>query len=149
MSLLAQHLLLLHTISRNSSEKNPVDPKKLQFIKNCSTPKCLSNNNMIIGSHTVNHKVLSKLNYEEQDYEISNSVDFIENEIGYKSLKTFCFPYGGNHSFDKNSIDILKKNQCDFSFSVDPKDITMNNLSSDILYLPRYDCNQFVHGSSD
>ena len=109
----------------------------------------MSNNNMIIGSHTVNHKVLSKLNYEEQDYEISNSVDFIENEIGYKSLKTFCFPYGGNHSFDKNSIDILKKNQCDFSFSVDPKDITMNNLSSDILYLPRYDCNQFVHGSSD
>ena len=43
--------------------------------------KEMSNNGMIIGGHTVNHKVLSKLNYEEQDYEISNSIDFIENEI--------------------------------------------------------------------
>lgn len=111
--------------------------------------KEMSNNGMIIGSHTVNHKVLSKLNYEEQDYEISNSIDFIENEIGYNSIKTFCFPYGGNHSFNKDSLEILEKNKCDFSFSVESKNITMKNLSNNLLRLPRFDCNQFLHGSPD
>ena len=111
--------------------------------------KEMSNNGMIIGSHTVNHKVLSKLNYEEQDYEISNSIDFIENEIGYDSIKTFCFPYGGNHSFNRDSLEILEKNKCDFSFSVESKNITMKNLSNNLLSLPRFDCNQFLHGSPD
>lgn len=111
--------------------------------------KEMSNNGMIIGSHTVNHKVLSKLNYEEQDYEISNSIDFIENEIGYKSIKTFCFPYGGNHSFNRDSLKILEKNKCDFSFSVASKNITMKNLSNNLLHLPRFDCNEFPNGSPD
>jgi len=47
------------------------------FYLTTQEPKEMANNGMIIGSHSVNHKVLSKLSYEEQDYEITNSFDFI------------------------------------------------------------------------
>lgn len=102
--------------------------------------------NMIIGSHTVNHKVMSRLEYDVQKTEIKNSFDYIENNIKINNFKTYCHPYGGNHSFNEDTISILKKNKCLFSFGVENRDISQNDLKNNIHNLPRYDCNFFKYG---
>ncbi|WPE15953.1 polysaccharide deacetylase family protein [Candidatus Thioglobus autotrophicus] len=98
---------------------------------------------MIIGSHTVNHKVMSRLTLDEQRYEIEESFLFLEELLGPKSVKTFCYPYGGFHSFTKETEVILDKNKCLFSFNVESRDINHSDLADKCQKLPRYNCNMF------
>ena len=39
----------------------------------------MHNAGMIIGSHTVNHPVMSRLNFQEQEFQIKKSFDFLES----------------------------------------------------------------------
>ena len=48
----------------------------------------------ILGSHTVNHPLMSKLNLQEQKFQINNSFEYLES-IGCLNEKTYCHPYGG------------------------------------------------------
>ncbi len=50
----------------------------------------ISESGSVIGSHTVNHKVLSRLSFAEQEYEINQSFRFLNSNVG---LKKFCFCY--------------------------------------------------------
>ena len=102
-------------------------------------------NGMIFGSHTVSHPVMSKLSRSAQEQEICSSFDFL-NSLGITDHKTYCHPYGGFHSFDQNTIDILNENNVAYSFNVEPRDITRQDFQSNIQCLPRYDCNLFEHG---
>ncbi len=101
---------------------------------------------MIIGSHTVNHLVMSKLKKEEQEKEIIDSFNFLDKITGGLTFKTFCYPYGGFHSFTKDTEDLLEKNDCLFSFNVEPKDIDSFHLKNRLQAMPRYDCSDFPHG---
>jgi peptidoglycan/xylan/chitin deacetylase (PgdA/CDA1 family) len=101
---------------------------------------------MIIGSHTITHPVLSKLSSKEQLSEIKDSFDCLENMSGDLGTKTFCFPYGGFHSFNDDTIEILETENVHFSFNVEHRDIVKNDLKYQKQYLPRYDCNQFLFG---
>jgi len=101
---------------------------------------------MIIGSHTINHPVMSRLSRKEQDEEIVGSKQFLERMIKPNSLDTFCFPYGGKHSFNEDTVSLLNENQFVFSFSVEPRDIESKDLHFSPNSLPRYDCNQFPFG---
>ena len=69
--------------------------------------KEIYNDGNIIGPHTVNHNVLSKLSYDKQMYEIKESLKFLQSfiEIDYKS---FCYPYGYKSSYNDCTIKILK-----------------------------------------
>ena len=107
--------------------------------------KKMSNNGMIFGSHTVNHPVMSKLSFIQQKYEIDQSFSFIDS-ILKQDLKTYCHPYGGFHSFDKRTVKILKDHNVDFSFNVEPRNITKIDLKNSTQFLPRFDCNQFEYG---
>lgn len=107
----------------------------------------LKEKGMIIGAHTHNHKLLSSLTYEQQKKEIDNSFEFLNN-IGISGLKTFCYPYGGEHSYNKNTIKYLKKLNVDFTFSVENKDIEINDLKNHVQNLPRYNCNFFRFGKA-
>ena len=98
---------------------------------------------MIIGSHTVNHKVMSRLTLDEQRYEIEESFLFLEELLGPKNVKTFCYPYGDFHSFTKETEVILDKNKCLFSFNVESRDINHSDLADKCQKLPRYNCNAF------
>ena len=49
-------------------------------------------NKMIIGSHTVNHPVMSRLCLDDQLYQIRYSFEYLESIIGKNYHKTFCFP---------------------------------------------------------
>jgi peptidoglycan/xylan/chitin deacetylase (PgdA/CDA1 family) len=103
-------------------------------------------NNMIIGSHTINHPVMSRLSFEEQSVQVKNSFNFLEGIIGKFHHKTFCYPYGGFHSFTDETEKILSKENCLYSFNVEQRDIENIDLKSRPQALPRYDCNQFPFG---
>jgi len=103
-------------------------------------------NGMVLGSHTVNHPVLSKLAVEDQEKEIRESFDLLESVIGKTAMKTFSYPYGGFHTFTSETEKILTENGCLFSFNVESRDIGQQDLNRRQA-LPRYDCNEFPFGS--
>jgi len=109
--------------------------------------KNMHNVGNVLGSHTVNHPVMSKLSLKDQEKEIIESFDKIESIIGKPAIKTFCYPYGGFHSFTTGTEELLEKHGCHFSFNVESRDINRKDLMNRRQALPRYDCNQFPYGS--
>ncbi len=103
---------------------------------------------MIIGSHSVTHPVFSRLSVPKQRKEIVDSYAFLEDIIGEFTAKSLCFPYGGDHVFTQDTIDILQAEETIFSFNVEQKDIEAHDLKNRPMALPRYDCNQFIHGKA-
>ena len=99
--------------------------------------------NMIIGSHSVNHKIMSELSINKMKDEINKSFDFINMFI---KEKTFSYPYGGYHSFNKQIEKYLSKSNVSFSMNVENKDISKNDLTKRRQALPRIDCNNFPYG---
>lgn len=102
---------------------------------------------MILGSHSVSHPVMSKLLKEDQEREIADSFRVLESITGETALKTFCYPYGGFHTFTPETEKLLDRNGCLFSFNVESRDINREDLAGRKQALPRYDCNQFPHGA--
>ncbi len=101
---------------------------------------------MVIGSHTVNHLIMSKLSLARQEEEIVDSFEHLMTHIVPLDIKTFCYPYGGFHTFTKETESLLEKHQVRFSFNVESRDITSNDLHNRKQALPRYDCNEFPYG---
>lgn len=123
-----------------------VNARTETYYVNTAEMKEMQANEMLIGSHTVSHPVLSKLSINEQRTEIADSFKFLETELGIIKPKTFCYPYGGETAFTKETEKILADQNCNFSFNVEPRDITKDDLLSRPQALPRFDCNQFPYG---
>ena len=100
-------------------------------LKNCGN---------IIGSHSVSHRVLSRLSYADQMREIKDSFEFLENLLNQK-YKSFCYPYGYKSSYNKDTLDILIKLGVNDACVFDNK-IQSNNINK--LELSRIDCNNFL-----
>ena len=94
----------------------------------------------IIGPHTVNHKVLSRLSYDEQYFEINESSKFLYSMIDVK-YKTFCYPYGYKSSYNDSTKQILKTLNFDDACIFDNK---LKNEKINKYELSRIDCNQFL-----
>ena len=90
---------------------------------------------------------MSKLSLEDQKQEIENSFSFLEEVTGGLQIKTFCYPYGGFHTFTDGTMKLLDKEKVKFSFNVEAREISSNDLFNNQQALPRFDCNQFPHGS--
>lgn len=103
----------------------------------------------LIGSHSVSHPLFSKLSYAEQRAEIQDSFAYIESVIGKAPVKTFCYPYGGFHSFTPDTEMLLSEAGCDFSFNVEYRDIEACDLANRPQALPRFDCNLFPYGKAN
>ena len=103
----------------------------------------MTKENMIIGSHSVNHKIMSELSLNKMKEEINKSFNFINMFI---KEKTFSYPYGGYHTFNENVKKYLSKTNVSFSMNVENKDISKNDLLKKRQALPRIDCNNFPHG---
>jgi peptidoglycan/xylan/chitin deacetylase (PgdA/CDA1 family) len=115
---------------------------------NSSEIKKMYDAGMVIGSHTKTHPVLSKLSANEQDYEISSSFNYLENICINLPYRTFCYPYGGFYSFTNETENILKEARSLFSFNVEQRDISEDDLLLRPQALPRYDCNYFPFGQT-
>jgi len=102
--------------------------------------KNLVQNGNIVGSHTVSHKVLSRLSYQDQYNEIRNSFDFIHSVI-MQDYKSFCYPYGYRSSYNNDTLKILSELNVDDACVFDNK-IQNNKIRK--YELSRIDCNQFL-----
>jgi len=98
----------------------------------------MENNGHIIGSHTQNHPVLSRLTYEEQYKEIKGSFDYLKDFLSL-DIKSFCYPYGERSTYDKNTLKILEELDVHYSFIVGNEEIDDNNIKFKY-ELPRIDC---------
>jgi len=100
----------------------------------------LNNSGNMIGSHTVSHKVLSRLTYDEQYSEINHAINFID-KIVRQDYKSFAYPYGYDSSYNANTLKVLNEldvdDACIFDNRVQERDIKQYELS-------RIDCNQFM-----
>ncbi len=102
---------------------------------------------MIIGSHAMTHSVMSTLSADTQSQEIHESFSILEHAIGGMDVKTYCHPYGRAHSYNADTIRLLNEARCHFSFDVNSRDIESHDLLEGVQTLPRYNCNEFPHGS--
>lgn len=105
----------------------------------------MHNKQMVMAAHSHNHFVMSRLDPSQQLSEINQSFGLIEECCG-SVPRFFCYPYGRKPTYNQVSIDLLKQENCKFSFAVEPQDITADILHSQPYELPRYDCNQFPFG---
>ncbi len=114
-----------------------------QFYITEENMRRMNNAGMILGSHTVTHPCMSKIAPPDQQKEIADSFAYLEKVLGSLELKTFCYPYGGFHSFTNETERLLDEAGCLFSFNVEARDITAADLQGRPQALPRYDCNMF------
>tara|TARA_B100001057_G_scaffold494924_1_gene592639 strand:- start:7308 stop:8234 length:927 start_codon:yes stop_codon:yes gene_type:complete len=84
-------------ISLNDGDRLCFDSKKY-FIKD----KLIS-----YGNHTDNHYMLSSLNKKEQYEEIINCKNVID-KLNVTKSEVFSMPFGGNDSFNEDTLSILK-----------------------------------------
>ena len=89
--------LLSERILLNKSDRLCFDSSKY-FIKDSL---------ISYGNHTANHYVLSSLNKEEQYNEISKCKNFID-KLDVNKSEVFSIPFGGNNSFNKDTLLILE-----------------------------------------
>ncbi len=94
----------------------------------------------IVGAHTVSHKVLSRLSYQDQFDEIKRSFDFID-EIFHQDYKSFCYPYGYKSSYNEDTLEVLSAlgvdDACVFDDQPQGNEVCRFQLS-------RVDCNKFM-----
>ena len=107
----------------------------------------MKNQGMIIGSHTESHLVMSKLSKEEQFNQVKNSFDFL-SELSDENNKTYSHPYGGFHSFNNSTIQVLSENNVRYSFNVESREIDHKDYQNSMSHLPRFDCNEFAFGKA-
>ena len=134
---------LKHKILNYLLNKFNINIKSKDYYLNKKEIKYISSLGMIIGSHSESHTLLSRLSYKKQYLEIKKSKVFLENIIN-KKVDIFCYPYGKKISYNKNTINILKKLKFKLAYSVEYKDITNKDIGYRPLELPRYDCNLFI-----
>lgn len=105
----------------------------------------MSRAGMVVGAHSVNHRVMSKLSAQEQRRELEVSLGFLREVNGQAPL-TYCHPYGGFHTFNEDTLTILASLGVQLAFNVEPRELSEQDWSSQRMALPRFDCNRFPHG---
>ena len=117
------------------------------FYMNSEMITCLHRGGHLIGSHSVSHRLMSKLSSDDQREEIGESILTLASITGSKPI-TYCHPYGGFHSFTQETERLLNEAGIAFSFNVEQRDIQALDLVVRPHALPRFDCNQFPHGEA-
>lgn len=69
--------------------------------------KMLSQSGVTIGSHTVNHPILSKINNTEALFEVQESKRLLELKTG-KNISFFAYPNGTSSDYTPETIQLLK-----------------------------------------
>ena len=65
----------------------------------------LIDNGITIGSHGMNHHILTRINPEQRKYEITESLSILKNKV-YGLSKYFCYPNG---NYDVATINLVKE----------------------------------------
>ena len=122
-------------------------PSAAEFYVSASELAEMAEAGMQIGSHSVSHLIMSKLEVARQRQEIAQSFDYL-NRVTGTPVETFCYPYGGFHSFTSDTETLLTQAGCRYAFNFEPRDISADDLRWRPQALPRYDCNHFPFGTA-
>jgi len=87
-----------------------------------------------IGSHTVNHPILTMCNDEESLFEIKESKSKLEHLLG-SNVESFAYPNG---DFSLREVNLLKKLGYKIAFTTVPHYISISNIY-DSYTLPRFE----------
>jgi peptidoglycan/xylan/chitin deacetylase (PgdA/CDA1 family) len=79
----------------------------------------MQNNEMIIGSQSCSHSIMSHLSVEEQKYEAKHSMNILSNKMG-KDITCFAYPVGGESAFTSVTEQILEECGYTLGFSFIP-----------------------------
>ncbi len=104
----------------------------------------LHDSGMKIGSHSVTHRLLSKLSPAEMYTELESSKLLLE-EITDSHVDEFCYPYGGTRSYTSLTHRYLDMLDYSVAHDVNPKQIAKSDFETRFS-LPRFDCNEFPFG---
>ena len=113
-----------------------------KYYMNEKELKNLVKNNMVLGSHTVNHELLSAIPVKQAKKEIDMSIDYLNQ---FTKLKTFCYPYGSKMSYNSKIKNYLNK-KVSFSVTVTNKKISNHDFTKNRQEISRLDCNNFKYG---
>jgi len=86
----------------------PASPTLAYSSCTWSEIKEMSRNGIEIGSHTMRHPILSKIEKSELEYEISFSKKIIEKKLGSKVV-TFCYPNGNKEDINEDVVKCVKE----------------------------------------
>lgn len=101
----------------------------------------------VIGSHGFSHKVMSNITKDSQAMELDLASNFlVRNNLMDNYL--YCYPYGGDSSFNSETVKLLEERSVKLAFSVDPKNFNSHLASENRYRIPRYDCNLFPFGKA-
>ena len=94
---------------------------------------------MHFGSHGKSHFWFNSLDQEQQEYEIKESIKFLNSIYKKDFLLTMCYPYG---SYNENTLSLMKKYNFKLALTTIPK--VYNSLVDDIHKIPRLDTNDYL-----
>ena len=114
---------------QNTSPEDQGRPMTLDEVKSLSKALLIE-----IGGHTISHPKLAKIGPIEQFKEIAQGKQIIEEITGFPLL-SFAYPFGGKDSFNKTTIELVKKAGFHYGCANIHERVTNN---SDIYALPRF-----------
>ena len=89
------------------SQKLKIDFSKIRFFMSPKEIYIMSKSKMIISYHTMSHKRINQLNYNQLKNDYINSTSFFKKN-NIISTKYFSIPYGDQNSFTAENINQLK-----------------------------------------
>jgi len=99
----------------------------------------IENQGNIVGGHTQNHRVLSRLDSSTQKQEIENSFLFLDEFLNM-DVKSFCYPYGTACTIHSDTLKILSDLDVHHAFMFTN---TECGKIIDRYRIERIDCNRF------
>ena len=93
---------------------------------------------MHFGSHGKSHFWFDSLNLNQQEFEIKESIKFLNSLYKSDYLLTMCYPYG---NYNKDTLKLMKKHEFKLGLTTSPK--IYNNIKDDVFIIPRLDTNDY------
>tara|TARA_Y100001970_G_C14258903_1_gene877903 strand:- start:3059 stop:4060 length:1002 start_codon:yes stop_codon:yes gene_type:complete len=118
-----------------------------EFYLSIEDLKLLIDNQFEIGLHSHSHPVLSRLNYDDQYYEINTSYDFFKNNLK-TDIFSFAYPYGHPQTYNKNTLKILKEFSNIYSAVTMNRDFVKKIDKNNTYEIPRFDNNDIFDKDS-
>tara|TARA_X000000950_G_scaffold171985_1_gene209503 strand:+ start:2802 stop:3725 length:924 start_codon:yes stop_codon:yes gene_type:complete len=142
-------IVLQHNLSFNVRKgiinklfKDFVGKSQKQFSKelymNKQDLKYLVKKGFSVGSHTTSHQWLTKLSYQEQKYEIINSINELKKINSSEKNWILCFPHG---LYNQDTLKIL--DEYNFSLGLKNKGGMVTSRHQNRFELPRCNTNDF------
>jgi peptidoglycan/xylan/chitin deacetylase (PgdA/CDA1 family) len=124
---------LLSGIAQLEHECGLVPPDPGDLFLTVEQVRALGQNGADVGSHTHRHAILSRLNAQEQQREIDESVRIVETVTGRKPTQ-FAYPNGRPSDFDERAVKALRQNGIEVAVTTTQRYL---RATEDVLRLPR------------